>query len=334
MKARAWIGTLGLCLVALWALLCVDNRAEARPAQHHAVAAGAATQGVSLGYQHACAVGLDGQVWCWGANDSGQLGRGNETAMETVPAPVVGLQNAISVSVGLDHSCALRRDGTVWCWGDNTYGQLGDGTYISSDEPVAAGALYMDWPVAVVAGEHHTCAISDGSVYCWGDNSSHQVNSTGASSIPNPAYAGLEATALFSSASSQHTCALSGSQVTCWGANDSGQSGAPLDSPTTPPVQLSLSGPATSLATGMDFSCALLASGSVQCWGNNIEGQLGVGQTSTPSVTPQDVLLGSNGCRIHATERGRHHWQLVPRRGGRLLHLRPVHGRRQAPLLG
>jgi alpha-tubulin suppressor-like RCC1 family protein len=88
--------------------------------------------GFALGQFHSCAVLRGGAVWCWGHNDSGQLGDGT-TAARTTPVEVTGVTDAVAVAVGTWHSCALGRAGRVTCWGRNALGQLGDGT--GSDRP-------------------------------------------------------------------------------------------------------------------------------------------------------------------------------------------------------
>lgn len=141
---------------------------------------------VSAGGNHTCALIADGTVRCWGRNAEGQLGPGYaswssvDLAANTVNAlPVQGITDAVSVSAGTDHTCAVLADGSTRCWGSNHYGQIGDGRRTDAASPVTiaeAGSTS-----AVSAGERHTCAVAtDGATRCWGRNDHRQLG-TGAS---------------------------------------------------------------------------------------------------------------------------------------------------------
>jgi alpha-tubulin suppressor-like RCC1 family protein len=132
---------------------------------------------VTTGLYHSCAVKTDGTLWCWGGNLSGQLGSDSiavlPTAQTSDPVQVTGTTWK-SVSAGQSHTCAVTVDGTLWCWGDNSEGQLGDGTEDSESTPVAVGSG-QTWTM-VAAGISHTCALdTGGSLWCWGDNSAGQL---------------------------------------------------------------------------------------------------------------------------------------------------------------
>jgi len=118
---------------------------------------------------HSCAVLTDGAVRCWGANTRGQVGISNKADDVLLPTPVAGLTSATAIASGLLHTCAVLRDGTVRCWGGNSYGQLGNGTTTDSLKPVVVKKIGS--AVAVTAGEEHTCALlREGTVVCWGHN--------------------------------------------------------------------------------------------------------------------------------------------------------------------
>jgi alpha-tubulin suppressor-like RCC1 family protein len=125
---------------------------------------------LALGTYHACEIVLaDGSVRCMGYNGSGQLGDGTTTTRCTSAVPVVGLTGVTALAAGGDFTCALESDGTVWCWGTNYYGTLGDGTYTGRGTPAKVSGL--DGVVSVAAGYEHVCAArSDGSAWCWGQN--------------------------------------------------------------------------------------------------------------------------------------------------------------------
>jgi uncharacterized protein YjdB len=127
---------------------------------------------IALGDQHSCGLTLDGQVLCWGSNRGGQIGDGSRSAMQTGPVGVKVDRRRVQfvdVAAGANHSCGLRADGGVLCWGDNTAGQLGDGTLNGTNTPrdVRTSMKFR----SITAGRNHTCGVgTDGKLYCWGGN--------------------------------------------------------------------------------------------------------------------------------------------------------------------
>ncbi len=241
-----------------------------------------ATDAVSSGALHTCALLSDHSVSCWGQFTYGQLGYpGNVDSPIASASAVAG--GATAIATGNRHTCALLDDTTVRCWGNNDHGELGDpgvGSGISPVTPVGLGGV-----TEIVAGNSHTCALlGNGTVKCWGSNVDGQL---GDSSIANhtvpaivPGLTGVVAIA----ATGWHTCALlSSGAVTCWGLNTSGQvtpGGAP--SVRTPALVSGVTN-AVSIANGGNHSCAVISGGSVKCWGNNLDGQLGDGSFITPN---------------------------------------------------
>jgi alpha-tubulin suppressor-like RCC1 family protein len=129
---------------------------------------------LAAGYDHTCAITAAGPTVCWGLNQNGQLGNGSGAATAASPVIVAGGHAFAGVTAGLRHTCALDTDGAAWCWGDNTYGELGDGSNTPSNVPVAvAGGLRFAY---LKAGELFTCGVtSEGVAYCWGDNEYGQL---------------------------------------------------------------------------------------------------------------------------------------------------------------
>lgn len=181
--------------------------------------------------EHTCALLATGAVECWGSNEFGQLGVGTELDFRTTPVPVSGLESgvrAIAAGGALHHAhtCALLDRGGVKCWGDNLFGQLGDGTHVERTRPVAVSGLSNE-VTAIAAGDGHTCALlSGGTVKCWGWNDEGQLGDGTAIDRSRPVtvrgLSGVTAVA----AGGGHTCALlSSGAIKCWGLNGYGQLG-------------------------------------------------------------------------------------------------------------
>jgi alpha-tubulin suppressor-like RCC1 family protein len=190
-----------------------------------------ATVDLVAGSYHLCALRDDGTVRCRGRNDSGQLGRGTTITNASTPpyaagARVTNLDDAIDVAAGSAHSCAVRANGRVVCFGDNEFGQLGDGTRSDRNLPSAVGAL-APRAVSVVAGNRHSCALtSDGSVYCWGLNDVGQLGDGSTTHRSTPVRAGTLDDVVLLEAGGNTTCATrSTGAVYCWGENSLGQVG-------------------------------------------------------------------------------------------------------------
>jgi len=229
-----------------------------------------------------------------GASGSGssQGGAGGGLSMST---------KVLAIAGGNSHLCAILDGGSVRCWGANGSGQLGnsapngDQCQVNpcSTRPVNVAGLSS--VTAIAAGQAHTCGLlADGTVACWGDNSSGQLGSMPekkSSSVPLPVPGLSGVTGL--AAGATHTCALlSGGKVMCWGGNTYGElgSGTKMSSPSPAPVIASgnteLSG-VTKITAGTEFSCALLTSGSVECWGGYPNyGELGGSSPSAGAANP------------------------------------------------
>jgi len=234
---------------------------------------------ITAGYMHTCAVLSGGSVQCWGSNYYGEVGNSNP-ANALLPTQIPGLSFVTSIAAGYYHTCALEVTATVYCWGNNALGQLGNNTTTNSSAPVQS---WINSAKALVAGGYHTCALLDygGEVMCWGD----LLNST----VPNNVSGLTEVKAL--AAGSSQACALlySGS-AQCWGYNSYGElgNGSTVNSFTTP-VNVSNLSAATSMSGGGLHTCAVIADGTVECWGYGVYGELGDSTTST-SYLPAQVV--------------------------------------------
>jgi alpha-tubulin suppressor-like RCC1 family protein len=256
---------------------------------------------ISAGYYHTCAVLSDGTARCWGDNAYGQLGDDAAEFVSTTPVAVSGLSDAVAVAAGHGHTCALLSNGTAMCWGDNIYGQLGDGTAERSDTPVAVSGLTN--AVAISAGYYHTCAVlSDGTARCWGLNNRGQLGDGTTKDSDTPVAVSGLSNAVVISAGDWHTCALlSNGTARCWGDNTDGQLGdGTAGTHSTTPVAVSGLSNVVAISAGWERTCAVLSDGTARCWGRNDYGQLGDGTSGTNRLTPVTVSGLGNAVAISA----------------------------------
>ena len=244
---------------------------------------------VSARSDHTCGVtATDSTAYCWGSNSYGRLGNGTTTSA-LIPVPVSGGLTFLAVSTGGEHTCGATAGGAAaYCWGHNSYGQLGDGTTTDAATPVpVSGGLSFS---AVSAGAGHACGIttSTGAAYCWGLNSTGQLGngSTTDASAPVPVSGGL--TFVTVSAGDFHTCGVTSSGLAyCWGHNGFGQLGNGSTTDASAPVLVSGGLTFAAASAGNAHTCGVTTTGAV-CWGSNSFGQLGDG-TTTSAVTPVAV---------------------------------------------
>jgi alpha-tubulin suppressor-like RCC1 family protein len=264
---------------------------------------------VSAGYHHSCALLRSGNVACWGANETGQLGNGTKVASST-PVLVNGLQGAVQVSAGgsavTAQTCALIGSGSISCWGGNLDGQLGDG--LKADSLIPRRVEGITKAVQVSAGLRHSCALlADGRVKCWGWGTSGQLGNGKKKSSRVPVLVTGIANAIQVSAGGTTSCALlSTGAVDCWGDNTQGELGigkkSPVQSPV--PVRAKLPAPALAVSAGGTNVCAVLKGGVVFCWGDNGNGQLGVGKTFSSLTGSTKPLLIDGLSRVKAISVG------------------------------
>jgi alpha-tubulin suppressor-like RCC1 family protein len=257
---------------------------------------------LAAGGAHTCV--LDRRsVKCWGYNEYGQLGQGNVDTIgdDELPSAIgfIDVGGFVeSVGAGGDTSCAVLMGGDVRCWGLGAFGQLG---YASTENvgddqlPSAVGPVTVGGAVGQVsAGGSHTCALlDDGTVRCWGQNQFGQLGYEGYEDIGDnerpdeagPVDLGGEPVEQVS-VGGYHTCViLAGGAVRCWGANGNGQLGLGHtraigdDEPVLTVDEVSIGDEAVQIAAGLNHTCAVLAAGTVRCWGDGGRGRLGYGGT-------------------------------------------------------
>jgi alpha-tubulin suppressor-like RCC1 family protein len=260
---------------------------------------------LAAGDQHTCGIDAAGTLKCWGDNRLGQVGDGTSATSRPSPVAVAGAggRTVRQVGAGMAHACAVVDPGLVGCWGQNGFGQLGDGTFADARVPVqVAGATDA---AAVVGGWAHSCALlRSGLVRCWG-NGERGVMGDGKSY--GGAVPGLVTVQGLSGAAAllggfQFDCALTGLRaMSCWGDDGAGQLGDQASGTTRSlPVAVANLGGITALravALGFTHACAAYdapgVTGGVRCWGRGASGQLGHGATPAVQAAAVEVQLST-----------------------------------------
>ncbi|MFC1610491.1 RCC1 domain-containing protein [Myxococcota bacterium] len=247
---------------------------------------------LASGGHHTCVLKATQYAYCWGYNDTGQLGDDGVSGTTDVPVLVSDISNVTALAAGSAHTCALLNNQTVYCWGTNTGGALGDGTLTERHTPVPVTGLTGAQTIA--AGMHFTCAIvGSGNIKCWGWNSQGQIGD-GTNNLENPTpvdVVGISDAQLIA-AGMGHACAVrAGGSVACWGDNQTGQLGDDQASGGSSSVPVATQGltNVTALSVGNWHTCALLADQTIKCWGYNFNGGLGDG-SQEDRHTPVSVV--------------------------------------------
>jgi len=271
---------------------------------------------VALGEQHSCARKPSGTVRCWGSDVQGQTGSGGpaDGGFVLTPRDVDGIDDAIDIASGSNHTCVARKSGKVSCWGYNLDGQLGNGES-ANRRPAPVDVAGMTGAFAVATGGNFSCALrGSGSVACWGGNGSGQLGKgddvPSATPVVVPGQSGIIAI----SAGEAHVCAVKDTgSVSCWGDGANGQLGAGQPNSSSSPVTVDNLPDAVMVAAAERSTCALTRTGSVLCWGANEVGQLGNGApNSNPNPAPIVVTNLTDATSISA---GRRHACAVRKSG-------------------
>jgi alpha-tubulin suppressor-like RCC1 family protein len=260
---------------------------------------------IAAGFNHTCAIDAVDTLSCWGSNQRGELAnQWLDYALSPMTPPVFGTGRWSNLAIGNSSSCGVM-NGVAECWGDNTFGQLGDGTKRSHDQPLA---VMTTGPVAQVAvNTYFSCALlMDGSVECWGG----QINGSelgridpGSKLAPGPV-SGISHAVQISIGDGGGCARIDDGTVRCWGYFPGVDE---ANNRSTTAVQPAITG-VVDVESGGLHSCAALSSGEVSCWGNNHYGELGfdtpLGYQSTPHLVPgltgiTSVKTGaSNSCAL------------------------------------
>jgi len=240
-----------------------------------------------------------GQLWAWGTNYSGQLGIGETGGIRISPVRVGRSSDWLAAAACLNHSLALKKNGTLWAWGENDWGQLGDGTTDSKDAPVQVGPD-DDW-ARITCGSAHSVALKrDGSLWAWGRNDRGQLGDGTTDNRHQPQKIGADQDWAAISGGREHSLALKGNgTLWAWGYNQAGALGLGDTTQRDEPTQVGSADVWAAIDAGYYHNWALKADGSLWAWGSNGDGQLGDG-TRQNRLSPQKIGTGDDWVAVSA----------------------------------
>lgn len=263
---------------------------------------------------HTCGLTSAGTAYCWGQNSDGQLGTGSSTGPElcwnvpcsSTPVAVSGGFSFSAIAAGNFHTCGLTNSAAAYCWGANSFGQLGDGSTAISSAPVpivgehrftglATGGTQQRPPtIGGSTPRGHTCGLtSTATAYCWGLNDRGQLGNGSTTNSVTPIAVSSSLSFSVLALGGFHSCGLTRSGAAyCWGSNIAGQLGNGSTTDASTPVAVAGGLTFTVLGTGRLHTCGLTSDGAAYCWGNNAYGQLGDGSAASYSAAPVAVSGG------------------------------------------
>ena len=271
-----------------------DNTGTNRSTPVTTFAGGTNWKSVAGGFAHTSAIKTDGTLWTWGVNGYGQLGNFSNTNRSTPVTTFAGGNDWKQVACGGFHTAAIKTDGSLWTWGFNSYGQLGNFSNTNRSTPVTTFAGGTDWKQVAVGGARTAAIKTDGTLWTWGLNSSSQlgVNDGAIRSTPVTTFAGGTNWKSVS-CGSEHTAAIkTDGTLWIWGQGTLGQLGNFAATTRSTPVTTFSGGTDwKQVASGLQHTAAIKTDGSLWTWGANGSGQLGIND-STNRSTPVTTFAG------------------------------------------
>lgn len=289
---------------------CIGDGTLASPVLEPVVAQTAAVGSITslaAGTSTSYAINALGEVWSWGLNNYGQLGNAG-TTQQPLPVQVASTLtgSVVAIAAGDFHAVALKDDGTLWAWGYNQWGMVGDNTLVQRTSPVPVSSTYGGGITSLACGSTHTLALkNDGSVWAWGQNQYGQVGIGGWTTLDEPVQCNSMTDSVVAiAAGSVHSLALkSDGTVWAWGRNSTGQLGNGMTSntPVTDPVQVTGLTDVVRITAFVNTSYAIRSDGTVWAWGSNISGEMTNAFDITGSATPGPVsALGTEPYIYHS----------------------------------
>ena len=279
-----------------------DNSVSSRSSPVQTVSAGTSWKLVSSGEVTVAAIKTDGTLWNWGYNTNGTLGDNTVTSKSSPVQTVAGGTNWKSVDNGALHTAAIKTDGTLWTWGDNSEGQLGDNTRTKRSSPVQTVAGGNNWKL-VAAGNYHIAAIkTDGTLWTWGYNNDGQLGDNSSTNKSSPVQTVAGGTNWKSvSGGPPHTSAIkTDGTLWLWGDNSEGQLGDNSTTRRSSPVQTVAGGTNwKSVSAGSYHTAAIKTDGTLWLWGRNGNGGLG-DNTRTSRNSPVQTVAGGTSWKLVA----------------------------------
>jgi hypothetical protein len=275
-----------------------DNTSTTRSTPVTTFAGGTNWKQVAGGNDHTAAIKTDGTLWTWGAGrTNGRLGVNDTTARNTPVTTFAGGTNWKQVACGQNHTAAIKTDGTLWTWGLNSSGQLGDNTTTDRSTPVTTFAGGANWK-QVAGGGGHTAAIkTDGTLWTWGDGTSGQLggNTATAKSTPVTTFAGGTNWKQVSSGSNHCAAIKTDGTLWTWGEGTNGQLGDNTATTKSTPVTTFAGGTNwKQVASGTQYTAAIKTDGTLWTWGINVNGHLGNNTTISRSTPVTTFAGGTN----------------------------------------
>jgi alpha-tubulin suppressor-like RCC1 family protein len=271
-----------------------DSTTTSKSSPIQTIAGGTNWKQVTCGYMHTAAIKTDGTLWTWGYNAFGQLGN-NATISKSSPIQTIaGGTNWKQVSGGSSNIAAIKTDGTLWNWGYNGDGRLGDSTTISKSSPIQTIAGGTNWK-QVAGGYYHTAAIkTDGTLWTWGDNSYGQLGDSTTTSKSSPVQTIAGGTNWKQVSCGQYHIAAIKTDGTLWnwGRNNNGQLGDSTPTSKSSPIQTIVGGTNWKQVTcGAYHTAAMKTDGTLWSWGYNLFGALG-NNTTISNLRPVQTIAG------------------------------------------